>query len=164
MPEAVATPPTDQQAPIFAAAVCRLCSTGIISNEVGTLQPIEEISAIAREHGIVMHTDAAKSAAKTTTDVRALNVDLLSLAGHKLYAPKGVGVLFIRRGVRLEPFCHGAGQEGGRRAGTENVLEIVGLSDTIELSHVLKAMAVPMQWARGTVRFSVARAAADLRA
>src|SRR5450759_5693635 len=92
------------------------------NNEVGTIEPIGEIAAIAREHGCLMHTDAAQSAGKIPTRVDDLGVDLLSIAGHKLYAPKGVGALYIRRGVRLEPLIHGAGHESGRRAGTESAL------------------------------------------
>ena len=206
------------------------------NNEVGTIQPIAEISALASQHGIVMHTDAAQSMGKIPTDVQTLGVDLLSVAGHKLYAPKGIGALFVRNGLLPEKFCHGAGQEAGWRAGTENVLEIVGLgkacemaerslehsyshlksmrdrlhaglndqlddvrlnghpekrlpntlslsfkdleanrileeiglevaasagaachSDTVQLSHVLEAMRIPMEWAKGTVRFSTGR-------
>ena len=206
------------------------------NNEVGTLQPIASISRIARRHGIALHTDAAQSVGKIPVDVDALGVDLLSVAGHKLYAPKGVGALYVRSSLDLEKFCHGAGQESGWRAGTENVLEIVGLgkaceiaregleehmvwmkqlrdrlyrglteaipatrlnghaeqrlpntlsiafkgieaprlldaigsevaasagaachADAVEISHVLKAMAVPLEWARGTVRFSLGR-------
>ncbi|MDJ0885398.1 MAG: cysteine desulfurase family protein [Desulfobacterales bacterium] len=206
------------------------------NNEVGTLQPITAISRIARRHGILLHTDAAQSVGKVPVEVDALGVDLLSVAGHKLYAPKGVGVLYVRSPLTLEKFCHGAGQESGWRAGTENVLEIVGLgkaceiarqglemhmvkmkqlrdslytglteaiptsrlnghaeqrlpntlsiafkdieaqrlldtigsevaasagaachADTVEISHVLKAMAVPLEWAQGTVRFSLGR-------
>jgi cysteine desulfurase len=206
------------------------------NNEVGTLQPIADISRIAKNHGIVMHTDAAQSVGKISTDVEALGVDLLSVAGHKVYAPKGVGALYVRSPLVPEKFCHGAGQEMGWRAGTENVLEIVGLgkaceiaqrdldknmvhmkclrdrlhegllgqisrirlnghfdqrlpntlsisfrgheanrilediglevaasagaachSDTVEISHVLEAMAVPLEWAKGTLRFSVGR-------
>lgn len=97
------------------------------NNEVGTIQPIEEISAIAREHGIRLHTDAAQSVGKIPTRVDALGVDLLTIAGHKLYAPKGVGALYVRRGVELEPLIHGAGHEQGRRAGTESALLAVGL-------------------------------------
>ncbi len=103
------------------------------NNEVGTIQPIEAISRLAQKHGITMHTDAAQSVGKIPTTVDALGVDLLSLAGHKLYAPKGVGVLFIRKPGGPEKFCHGAGQEMGRRAGTENVLEIVGLGMACEI-------------------------------
>ena len=206
------------------------------NNEVGTIQPIKEMAALARSRGIRIHTDAAQSLGKIPVDVQAMGVDLLSLAGHKLYAPKGVGALFIRRGVTLEAFMHGAGQEMGRRAGTENILEIVGLgkacevaarnleknrrhmqamrdrlhkaitsglnevrlnghpekrlpntsslsfrgleanrilesiglevaasagaachADSVEISHVLKAMAVPMEWAQGTLRLTTGR-------
>src|SRR5439155_16433986 len=91
-----------------------------LNNEVGTLQPIKEIAALARARGVLTHTDAAQSLGKVPVDVNDLGVDLLTVAGHKLYAPKGVGVLYVRRGVKLESFLHGAGHEGGRRAGTEN--------------------------------------------
>ncbi len=206
------------------------------NNEVGTIQPIAEIAAIARRQGILMHTDAAQSVGKIPTQVDKLGVDLLSLAGHKIYAPKGIGALFIRDGIEAEVFCHGAGQENGRRAGTENVLEIVGVgkaceiaaaemerhaehmrkmrdrledglasaitevhfnghrqlrlpntcnvsfldleanrileeigldvaasagaachADRVEISHVLQAMQVPEQWAKGTLRFTTGR-------
>lgn len=206
------------------------------NNEVGTVQPIAEIGALARQKGVCIHTDAAQSVGKIATDVQTMNVDLLSVAGHKLYAPKGIGVLYVRTGRLPEKFCHGAGQEMGRRAGTENVMAIVGLgkacemaersldhagrhlkamrdrlhtgladglvdmrlnghperrlpntlslsfkgleanrileeiglevaasagaachSDTVTLSHVLEAMRVPVEWAKGTVRFSTGR-------
>lgn len=206
------------------------------NNEVGTIQPIEEIAAFAKENGILMHTDAAQSPGKIPVNAGDLDVSFLSIAGHKLYAPKGVGALYICDGIALEPFCHGAGQESGRRAGTENVLEIAGLgkaceiagkqlqrasaamtnlrdrlqaglvssvkeikinghptkrlpntlsvsfygieanqileeigleiaasagaachSDTIEISHVLAAMGLDQNWAKGTLRFSVGR-------
>lgn len=206
------------------------------NNEVGTVQPIDEISHIAKKNGIVMHTDAAQSVAKIPTDVEKLAVDLLSVAGHKVYAPKGIGALYVRAPLVPEKFCYGAGQEMGWRAGTENVLEIVGLgkaceiaqrdlkknmghmkflrdrlqaglldrissirlnghlqhrlpntlsisfkgqeanrileniglevaasagaachSDSVEISHVLEAMGVPLEWAKGTLRFSVGR-------
>jgi len=206
------------------------------NNEVGTIQPIAEIAAIARSRGIRMHTDAAQSLGKIPVNVNELGVDLLSVAGHKLYAPKGVGALYIRGGIALETFMRGAGQEMGRRAGTENILEIVGLgkacevaarnmeqssrhmqamrdrlytaiasrlsevrlnghpemrlpntlslsfrgleanrileaiglevaasagaachADSVEISHVLKAMAVPVEWAKGTLRLTTGR-------
>ncbi len=206
------------------------------NNEVGTIQPVPAIAALARQHGIVVHTDAAQSMGKIVTDVQELGVDLLSVAGHKLYAPKGIGALFVKSGHLPEKFCHGAGQEMGWRAGTENVPWIVGLgqaceiaaqhldrnhahlkamrdqlyqelmdqldevrlnghpeerlpntlslsfknleanrileeiglnvaasagaachADTVTLSHVLEAMRVPIQWAKGTVRFSTGR-------
>jgi cysteine desulfurase len=97
------------------------------NNEVGTLQPIRDIAKIGREHGILVHTDAAQSVGKMAVDVNDLDVDLLSVAGHKLYAPKGVGILYVRAGVKVEPILHGAAHEAGRRAGTENVPYIVGL-------------------------------------
>jgi cysteine desulfurase len=206
------------------------------NNEVGTIQPIEKISGIAKEQGIVLHTDAAQSIGKIPTHVGKLGVDILSVAGHKVYAPKGIGALYIRQSVSPEKFCHGAGQEMGLRAGTENVCGIVGLgkaceiaardlkksreqmkllrdrlhdglfcelgqvkpnghpdkrlpntlslsfkgleanrileeiglevaasagaachSDTVEISHVLQAMNLPIDWAKGTIRFSVGR-------
>ncbi len=204
------------------------------NNEVGTIQPIEEIAALIRGRHVALHTDAAQSAGKIPVDVESLGVDLLSLAGHKLYAPKGIGALYIREGTRLEKFMHGAGHERNLRAGTENVLEIAGLGKacelaregleenmtrmrqtrdrlhegllkrldirlngppekrlpntlsigfrgvdagillgemkdvaasagaachgaSVEISKVLKAMAVPMEYARGTVRFSTGK-------
>ncbi|MBI5576017.1 MAG: cysteine desulfurase [Deltaproteobacteria bacterium] len=102
------------------------------NNEVGTIEPITEISAIAREAGITFHTDAAQSVGKISTDVEELGVDLLSVAGHKVYAPKGIGALYLREGTRIEPFVHGAGHEAGRRAGTENVLLAVALGAACE--------------------------------
>jgi cysteine desulfurase len=206
------------------------------NNEVGSIQPITEISGLAKKHGILLHTDAAQSLGKIPAEVDPLGVDLLSVAGHKIYAPKGIGSLYIRNGVELAKFMHGAGQESGWRAGTENVLEIVGLgkaceiarrdlvkngdhmqamrdrlyeglkkkcdrvrlngpphqrlpntlslsfhdreanrilenigleiaasagaachSDTVEISHVLKAMDVPVDWAKGTLRLTTGR-------
>src|SRR5262249_39726157 len=97
------------------------------NNEVGTLQPIRRIADIVRPRGALMHTDAAQSLGKVRVDVNELGVDLLTVAGHKLYAPKGVGALYVREGVKLEPLLHGADHEGGRRAGTENVPYAVGL-------------------------------------
>jgi len=97
------------------------------NNEVGTIQPIAEIAHITRERGVLLHTDAAQTAGKIPTSVAELGVDMLSVAGHKFYAPKGVGALYLRQGVRLEPLLHGAGHESGRRAGTENVLLDVAL-------------------------------------
>jgi len=208
------------------------------NNEVGTIQPIRELSEIAHRHGALVHTDAAQSVGKIPVRVDELGVDLLSVAGHKVYAPKGIGTLYIRTGVELAPLIHGAGHEAGRRPGTENVLEIVGLgkacqvagrdltenmaqfrdmrdrlhqglvrelgteavrlnghpekrlpntlslsfrgveantllseigdqvaasagaachADEVDVSAVLEAMAVPVEWAMGTVRFSVGR-------
>jgi cysteine desulfurase NifS/selenium donor protein len=104
------------------------------NNEVGTIQPVKEIAEIAREFGIIIHSDAAQSAGKINTDVNELGVDLLSIAGHKIYAPKGVGALYIREGVNLEKFIHGADHEHNIRPGTENVLEIVGLGKASEIA------------------------------
>ncbi|MFE8699364.1 cysteine desulfurase family protein [Cytobacillus sp. FJAT-54145] len=104
------------------------------NNEVGTLQPLKEIGKIAKKHDILFHTDAAQSVGKLALDVKDLNVDFLTIAGHKLYAPKGVGALYIRDGIKIEPLIHGAGHEDGRRAGTENVLLVVGLGKACELA------------------------------
>ncbi len=95
------------------------------NNETGTLQPLREIAEIAHRHGALLHTDAAQSVGKIPTLVNKLDVDLLTIAGHKLYAPKGIGALYVRRGLRLEPVIYGGGQESGRRAGTENVASMV---------------------------------------
>jgi len=206
------------------------------NNEVGTIQPVAEIGRLAQKHDIVLHTDAAQSVGKIPIDVDRLGVDLLSIAGHKVYAPKGVGALYIRQGLVPVKFMHGAGQEMAVRAGTENVLEIVGLgaaceiagrdleknmkhmramrdrlyagikkgwdpvklnghpqqrlpntlsisflgleanrildavgkevaasagaachSDTVQISAVLKAMHVPLEWAKGTLRLTTGR-------
>ncbi|WP_448383554.1 cysteine desulfurase family protein [Desulfosoma sp.] len=209
------------------------------NNEVGTLQPVKRIAQAARDRGILVHTDAAQSVGKVPVDVNDLGVDLLTVAGHKLYAPKGVGALYVRRGTPMQKILYGAGQERGLRPGTENVLEIVGLgmaaavaleelpkerirmralrdrlqerlaaafpearvnghpehrlpntlsvsfpgttadallsampevaasagaachSDQVRVSHVLEAMGVPMEAAKGTVRLSVGRFTRD---
>ena len=104
------------------------------NNETGTLQPLHEISAICRKQGALLHTDASQSVGKVPVSVEALGVDLLTIAGHKLYAPKGIGALYIRDGIELEPLIHGAGHEGGRRAGTENVLLDVALGAACALA------------------------------
>lgn len=104
------------------------------NNEVGTIQPIEEIAKICKKHHVFFHTDAAQSVGKVPVDVKNLGVDFLTVAGHKLYAPKGVGVLYIRSGIQIEPLIHGAGHERGRRAGTENILLEVGLGKACEIS------------------------------
>lgn len=104
------------------------------NNETGTIQPIAEITAIAHQHGALMHCDAAQSLGKIPVDVQEMDVDLLSVAGHKLYAPKGVGALYIRKGVKIEKLIHGADHEQNLRAGTENVLEIVGLGKACEIA------------------------------
>jgi len=104
------------------------------NNEVGTIQPIQEIGAIARKNNIVFHTDASQSVGKIETDVDKLGVDLLTIAGHKLYAPKGIGALYIRKGTRIENLMHGGGQEKGIRPGTENVIHTVGLGKACEVA------------------------------
>lgn len=104
------------------------------NNETGTLQPIAEAAKLAHAAGARLHVDAAQSLGKVAVDVDALGADLLTIAGHKLYAPKGVGALYVRTGVVLDPFVHGAGQEGGRRAGTENVPYIAGLGAACRLA------------------------------
>ena len=103
------------------------------NNEVGTIQPIKEISQIAQKHGILLHSDCAQSLGKIPVDVDELGVDLLSIAGHKLYAPKGIGALYVRHGVKLEKMMHGANHESGLRAGTENVILIVALGEACRL-------------------------------
>ena len=103
------------------------------NNEVGTIQPVAEISKIAKKKGILIHTDAAQSVGKIPVKVSELGVDFLSVAGHKLYAPKGVGALFIRKGIRIGSLMFGAGHERGLRPGTENVIEIAGLGKSCEI-------------------------------
>ncbi len=114
----------------------RLISIMHSNNEVGTFQPIREIAGIAHDRGVLMHADAAQSLGKVSIDVDELDVDFLTVAGHKLYAPKGIGVLFVRRGLSLPNLIHGAGHEGGRRAGTENVPYIVALGKAAELAEL----------------------------
>ena len=111
-----------------------LISIMYANNEIGTIQPISDIAAIARAHGITMHTDAVQAAGALTRDVEQLGVDLLSLSAHKFYAPKGVGLLYVRRGTRIAWQQHGGGQENARRAGTENVPGIVGMAAGLSLA------------------------------
>ena len=104
------------------------------NNEIGTVQPIAEIGAICKKHGVLFHTDAVQAVGHVDIDVKAQNIDMLSLSGHKFHAPKGIGALYIRRGIQLPNLIHGGGQESGKRAGTENVPGIIGLAKAIELA------------------------------
>jgi cysteine desulfurase len=111
-----------------------LVSVMAANNETGALQPVPELAALAHRHGALFHCDAAQAAGKIPVDFVAWDVDLLTLVGHKMYAPKGVGALFVRTGVRLEPVTYGGGQEGGLRAGTENVAHAVALGAAARLA------------------------------
>ena len=113
------------------------------NNEIGTLQPVKEIGAICKERGVLFHTDAVQTVGHLPINVREMNIDLLSLSGHKLYGPKGVGALFVRKGVRIAPIIHGGGHERGRRSSTENVPGIVGLGEACRLA------AQDMEWEIG---------------
>ncbi|KAF0092480.1 MAG: cysteine desulfurase [Fusobacteria bacterium] len=106
------------------------------NNETGTIQPIEEIADICKKNGVLFHTDASQSLGKVPIDVKNLNVDFLTVAGHKLYGPKGIGALYIRTGISIEPLIHGAGHEKGRRAGTENIILEVGLGKACEIARI----------------------------
>lgn len=105
------------------------------NNEVGSIMPIKEIGQIAKEHGVAFHTDAVQAIGQVKIDVKEENIDALSMSGHKIYGPKGVGVLYIRRGLKITNLIHGGAQERGRRAGTENVPGIVGLAKAMELAY-----------------------------
>ncbi|MCI9354175.1 MAG: cysteine desulfurase NifS [Firmicutes bacterium] len=111
-----------------------LISVMFANNEIGTIQPIKQIGEIAKEKGIYFHTDAVQAVGHIKIDVKEMNIDLLSLSGHKLCAPKGVGAIYIKKGVTIQPFVHGGAQEKKRRAGTENIAGIVGLGKAIELA------------------------------
>lgn len=113
--------------------------TGLVTimyanNEIGTIQPITEIGAVCREKKVWFHTDAVQAVGNISINVQAQNIDMLSLSGHKIYGPKGVGVLYIKKGIRVENLIHGGGQESGKRPSTENVAAIVGLGKAIELA------------------------------
>ncbi|MBE9504578.1 MAG: cysteine desulfurase [Proteobacteria bacterium] len=110
-----------------------LVSLMMANNETGVLFPIQEAASVAREKGVLFHTDAVQAVGKIDVNIRELNVDLLSLAAHKFYGPKGVGALYIRKGTHLEPVTHGGGQEDGRRGGTENIGGIMGLARAAEI-------------------------------
>lgn len=111
-----------------------LVSVMFANNEIGTIQPIAEIGKVCREHGVLFHTDAVQAVGNVKIDVQAMNIDLLSMSGHKIYGPKGVGVLYLRKGVRLTNLVHGGAQERARRGGTYNTPGIVGLGKAIELA------------------------------
>ncbi|MBD3919252.1 cysteine desulfurase [Paenibacillus sp. PR3] len=124
--------PADVAAAITSDTI--LVSVMHANNETGTVQPIREIGQITRERGVIFHTDAAQSVGKIDARVTDLNVDLLTIAGHKLYAPKGIGALYIRRGTPIDSYIHGAGHESGRRAGTENVPYMVALGKACDIA------------------------------
>lgn len=111
-----------------------LISVMFANNEIGTIEPIKEIGAIAKEHGILFHTDAVQAFGQVPIDVDEYNIDMLSASGHKLYGPKGIGMLYIRKGVKIRSFVHGGAQERKRRAGTENVPGIVGFGKACEMA------------------------------
>ncbi|KAF1075948.1 cysteine desulfurase NifS [Methanogenium sp. MK-MG] len=124
--------PADVEAAITPETI--LITVMMANNEVGTIQPVAEIGAIAKKHGVLFHTDAVQAVGHIPVDVGELNIDLLSLSGHKFHGPKGTGALYIGPGVRLDPLMHGGAQERGRRAGTENVPGIVGLGLAVSLA------------------------------
>lgn len=111
-----------------------LISIMMANNEIGTIEPIAEIARVAHEHGVLMHTDAVQAVGAIPVNVRELDVDMLSLSGHKFYGPKGIGALYIRKGVKIENLIHGGAQERSKRAGTENLASVVGLGKAIELA------------------------------
>ena len=112
-----------------------LISVMTANNEIGTIQPVAEIGRLAHEHGILFHTDAVQAYCHIPIDVKAMNIDMLSVSGHKFGGPKGIGFLYVKKGIRLPPFMHGGEQENGRRAGTTNVPGIVGMAKAAELAH-----------------------------
>ena len=133
--------PVDEYGLLHADVVARslrpdttLCTIMLANNEVGTIQPVRELAAMARERGIPFHTDAVQAAGALDLNVEAPGVDALSLSGHKIGAPKGTGVLFLRNRMRVEPVLHGGGQEHGRRSGTENVAGAVAFATALELA------------------------------
>ncbi|MDL2236580.1 cysteine desulfurase NifS [Christensenellaceae bacterium OttesenSCG-928-K19] len=111
-----------------------LISVMFANNEIGTLQPVKEIGAIAKEHGVLFHTDAVQAYCQVPIDVDKMNIDMMSASAHKLYGPKGIGFLYIRKGIKTKSFIHGGAQERGRRAGTENVPGIVGFGKAVEIA------------------------------
>ena len=111
-----------------------LVSVMFANNEIGTIEPIAEIGAICKEKGVLFHTDAVQAVGHVPIDVDAMNIDMLSMSGHKFYGPKGIGAMYIRKGIKIPSFIHGGAQERKRRAGTENVPGIVGIGKAIELA------------------------------
>lgn len=111
-----------------------LISIMFANNEIGTINPIAEIGAIAKENGVLFHTDAVQAVGHIEVDVKSMNIDLLSMSAHKFYGPKGIGALYIKKGIKITPLIHGGGQERGRRAGTENINGIIGMGTAIELA------------------------------
>ncbi|NMF04999.1 cysteine desulfurase NifS [Clostridium beijerinckii] len=111
-----------------------LVSIMFANNEIGTIQPIKEIGEICREKKVFFHTDAVQAVGNIPVDVKEMNIDMLSLAGHKIYGPKGIGVLYIKKGIKIDNLIHGGAQEKNRRAGTENIASIVGLGKALELA------------------------------
>lgn len=111
-----------------------LISIMFANNEIGTLEPIKQIGEIAKKHNIIFHTDAVQAVGHIKIDVKDMNIDMLSLSGHKLYGPKGIGALYVRKGIKLKSYIHGGAQERGLRAGTENVPGIIGLGKAIEIA------------------------------
>ncbi|OOM13607.1 cysteine desulfurase NifS [Clostridium saccharobutylicum] len=112
-----------------------LVSIMFANNEIGTIQPIKEIGEICKEKKVLFHTDAVQAVGNVPVDVKEMNIDMLSLAGHKIYGPKGIGVLYIKKGIKIDNLIHGGAQERNRRAGTENIASIVGIGRAIELAH-----------------------------
>ena len=143
--------PVNEQGLVNPADLSRIITSKTIlvsvmhaNNEVGSIQPISELAEIAHRSGAVFHTDAAQSVAKIPTQVDELSCDMLTLAGHKIYAPKGIGALYLKKGMDIESLIHGAGQEQGKRAGTENVAQIVGLGKATEIAN--EALSEEMAW------------------
>ena len=108
-----------------------------VNNEVGTVEPIKELAQIAKKHKILFHTDAVQALANVPIDVKDLGIDLMSVSAHKIYGPKGIGALYMRKGLRISNYIHGGGQEMGRRAGTENMAGIVGFGKAAEVAEAL---------------------------
>ena len=111
-----------------------LVSIMTANNEIGTIEPIAELAAVCKKHGVLFHTDAVQAIGSVKIDVKAMQIDMLSMSGHKFHAPKGIGVLYIRKGVRLQQFMNGGAQERNRRAGTENLASIVGIGKAVEIA------------------------------